>query len=119
MRELMNLVSDIAPLVKIGWLIFFVWALGQIAWYRRAHVVTWPRIAAREAAAPEGRTADRQARRPAPADAAPTSAPAPEPPAPMAATAADAAKPDARAARQLAGVAPPPLLATDDAARAS
>ena len=46
MRELMNLVNDIAPLVKIGWLIFFVWALGQIAWYRRARIVTWSRIAA-------------------------------------------------------------------------
>lgn len=82
MRDLMNLVNDVAPLVKIGWLVFFVWALVQIAWYRRARRAAWPRTAParplpRKVAPPIARTV---AMRPAPA----ATAPAPEPVAPTA-----------------------------------
>ena len=46
MREPLNLVKDIAPVVKIGWLTWLVWALAEAAWYRRAHVISWPRMSA-------------------------------------------------------------------------
>ena len=83
MRQLLSLVNDIAPLVKIGWLIFFVWALVQIAWYRRARVVTW----GSRLVTPLPRPAAMPFKAPAAAASGPIeSAPAPERDEPIAAT---------------------------------
>jgi len=51
MRQLLELVTDLSPIVKGAWLIWGIWALVQIAWYRRSRVAAPDRPPVRATAA--------------------------------------------------------------------
>ena len=60
MGELLEVVGDLPPMLKMGWIVFAAWSLAQAAWYQRA------RMAAPVPAKPaRKRSRNSSARRPA------------------------------------------------------
>ena len=37
MSELMGVIAQVSPSLKISWLVCLIWGLIQIEWYRRGH----------------------------------------------------------------------------------